>query len=340
MAEPILIWGAGAIGGCIGAHWARAGMDVLLVDTVAEHVAACRAGTGLRIEGPVDTFSVAVPALTPEQVEGRFSTIVLAVKAHHTAEAVAMLSPHLADGGHVLSAQNGLNELTIAKEIGEDATMGAFVNFGADWLGPGQILYGNRGTVVVGELDGRARDRTHDMLKALRIFEPSATMTDNIWGVLWGKLAYGAMLFATALNDDSIARNFATPARFSVWRTLGAEVLTAAAQRGITPVGFDGFDPACFAATASESAVHTSVDALADFNRGSAKTHSGIWRDLAVRKRRTEVDAQIAIIADLAAEAGVETPAIRKLVTLIHEVESEIRQRSEETFNELAAVCI
>ena len=61
---------------------------------------------------------------------------------------------------------------------------------------------------------------------------------------------------------------------------------------------------------------------------------------MAVRKRRTEVDAQIAIIADLAAEAGVETPAIRKLVTLIHEVESEIRQRSEETFNELAAVCI
>ena len=228
MTEPILIWGAGAIGGCIGAHWARAGMDVLLVDTVAEHVAACRTGTGLRIEGPVDTFSVAVPALTPEQVEGRFSTIVLAVKAHHTAEAVAMLSPHLAEGGHVLSAQNGLNELTIAKAIGDAATVGAFVNFGADWLGPGQILYGNRGTVVVGELDGRARDRTHDMLKALRIFEPNATMTDNIWGVLWGKLAYGAMLFATALNDDSMAHNFATPARFSVWRTLGAEVMTAA----------------------------------------------------------------------------------------------------------------
>ena len=29
---PILIWGAGAIGGTLGAYWARAGHDVLLVD--------------------------------------------------------------------------------------------------------------------------------------------------------------------------------------------------------------------------------------------------------------------------------------------------------------------
>jgi 2-dehydropantoate 2-reductase len=37
--------------------------------------------------------------------------------------------------------------------------------------------------------------------------------------------------------------------------------------------------------------------AMEEFNRHTAKTHSGIWRDLAVRKRKTEVDAQIAIIA-------------------------------------------
>jgi len=40
--EPILIWGAGAIGGTLGAYWARAGVPVLLVDVVAEHVQACR----------------------------------------------------------------------------------------------------------------------------------------------------------------------------------------------------------------------------------------------------------------------------------------------------------
>ena len=51
MAEPILIWGAGAIGGTLGAYWARAGVDVLMVDVVAEHAAACSTD-GLAITGP------------------------------------------------------------------------------------------------------------------------------------------------------------------------------------------------------------------------------------------------------------------------------------------------
>jgi len=36
MTEPILIWGAGAIGGTIGAYWARAGIPVTFVD-VSRH---------------------------------------------------------------------------------------------------------------------------------------------------------------------------------------------------------------------------------------------------------------------------------------------------------------
>ena len=31
-----------------------------------------------------------------------------------------------------------------------------------------------------------------------------------------------------------------------------------------------------------------SLDAMVEHNRHTAKTHSGIWRDLAVRKRRTD----------------------------------------------------
>ena len=54
--DPIVIWGAGAIGGTLGAYWARAGVDVVLVDTAREHVETCRT-TGLSIEGPVETFN-------------------------------------------------------------------------------------------------------------------------------------------------------------------------------------------------------------------------------------------------------------------------------------------
>jgi 2-dehydropantoate 2-reductase len=326
--EPILVWGAGAIGGTLGAYWARAGVPVVLVDVVDEHVHACRT-EGLAIEGPVEQFRQVVPALTPAEVHGQFRRIVLAVKAQHTAPALELLAPHLAADGFVLSAQNGLNELTIAERVGAERTMGCFVNFGADWLGPGRILFGNRAAVVVGEIDGppgTPRERTRAMHALLRLFEPDAVLTDNIWGYLWGKLAYGAMLFATALTADSMADNFADARRTPVFNALGREVMAVAAARGVRPVGFNGFDPAAFAPGASEAASRASIAALAEFNRHTAKTHSGIYRDLAVRKRRTEVDAQIAVIARLGAEAGVATPAIVRLVELIHEIEDGSRE--------------
>ena len=90
MGEPVLIWGAGAMGGTIGAYWARAGTDVLLVDIVPEHVEVCRT-TGLHIEGPVETFGETIPAVTPDELTGQFECVVLAVKAHHTAAAVSAL---------------------------------------------------------------------------------------------------------------------------------------------------------------------------------------------------------------------------------------------------------
>ncbi len=331
---PILIWGAGAIGGVLGAYWARAGLPVLMVDIVPEHVAACRT-SGLNIEGPVEQFLQVVPAATPDEIQGEYEIIVLAVKAHATEAALAMLEPHLAPDGYVLSAQNGLNELAIARAVGAERTVGCFVNFGADWLGPGEILFGNRGAVVIGEIDGSVRDRTRRMHRHLSLFEPDAVLTDNIWGYLWGKLAYGAMLFATALTTDSMSENFADPRRFIVFDHLAREVMAVASARKIVPVGFNGFDPSCFAPGASAAGARASIAALAEFTRHTAKTHSGIYRDLAVRKRKTEVDPQLGVIAELGREAGVPTPVITGLVSLIHDIEDGRRPMSFETFEVL-----
>ncbi len=332
--KPILIWGAGAIGGTLGAYWARAGLPVVMVDVVPEHVQICRT-RGLHITGPVEQFSQVVPSVTPAELDGVFDVIVLAVKAQATDAALAQLAPHLSPDGYVLSAQNGLNEIAISRAIGHRRTMGCFVNFGADWLGPGEILLGNRAAVVVGEIDGSISERTRRMHGWLQIFEPNAVLTDNIWGYLWGKLAYGAMLFATALTTDSMTANFEDQRRFVVFDRLAREVMATAAARGVKPVGFNGFDPACFAPGAPETGARASIAALAEFNRHGAKTHSGIYRDLAVRKRKTEIDPQIGVIAELAAEAGVHTPTIRHLVTLIHDIENGERTMSFGTFESL-----
>ena len=336
--QPILIWGAGAIGGVLGAYWARAGVPVLMVDIVREHVEVCRT-TGLSITGPVEQFTQVVPAVTPDELEGVYEVIVLAVKAQATEAALAMLKPHLAPGGYVLSAQNGLNELVIARAVGQDRTMGCFVNFGADWLGAGEILFGNRAAVVVGEVDGSMRERTRQMHRALLVFEPQAILTDNVWGYLWGKLAYGAMLFATALTDDSMTQNFADPRRFIVFDKLAREVMAVAAARGVVPVGFNGFDPGCFAPGAPDAGARASIAALAEFNSHTAKTHSGIHRDLAVRKRKTEVDPQIGVIVALGREVGIATPAIACLVGLIHDIEDGRRPLAFETFDVLIKAC-
>ncbi|MCA0400307.1 MAG: ketopantoate reductase family protein [Proteobacteria bacterium] len=337
-APRILIWGAGAIGGVLGAYWRRAGLDVTMVDVVAEHAEACST-RGLSITGPVEEFRQIVPTLTPDSVSGTWSVVVLAVKAHATEAALAMLEPHLDADGYVLSAQNGLNEIAIARRIGAARTMGCFVNFGADWLGPGEILFGNRAALVVGEIDGTIRDRTRQMHEWMRIFEPQAVLSDNIWGYLWGKLAYGAMLFATALTPDSMSDNFADPRRSIVFERLGREVMAVAKARGVTPIGFNGFDPECFAPGASGQAAQASIAALAEFNRHTAKTHSGIYRDLAVRKRKTEVDPQIGVIAELGREAGIDTPTIRHLVALIHDIEEARRPMAFETFGSLIETC-
>jgi 2-dehydropantoate 2-reductase len=336
--EPILVWGGGAIGGTLAAYWARAGIPVLLVDIVGAHVEACRS-RGLRIFGPVEELTVKVPAATPEEVEGRFSRIVLAVKAQATAAALDRLTPHLAADGFVLSAQNGLNEIAIAERVGPERTMGCFVNFGADWHGPGEILYGNRGAVVVGEINGEVRPRTRDMRALLRILEPGAVLTDNIWGYLWGKLAYGAMLFATALTPDSMAANFADPRRRIVFETLGREVMAVAHRRGVVPVGFGEFEPADFLPGAAPERARQVIAWLADYTAQSAKTHSGIHRDLAVRKRKTEVDPQIGIIGALGREAGIATPGLDRLVGLIHDIEDGRRPMAYATFEELIRTC-
>jgi 2-dehydropantoate 2-reductase len=301
----------------------RAGHEVTLVDTADEHVAAINR-VGLAIEGPIATFTVRLRAFTPDTLAGEWDTIVLATKAHHTEAATQALLPHLSPDGCVISAQNGLNELAIASIVGPARTVGAFVNFGADYMQPGVIHYGGRGAVVLGEIDGRITPRANAIRDAWLNFDTQAIVTRNIWGYLWSKEAYGAMLFATALTNESIADALSMPKYRDLYIALAREILTVANARGIKPEAFDGFDPASH-----------SLDALVAHNRRSAKSHSGIWRDLAVRKRRTEVDAQLGIVVTLGAEAGVATPLTARLVELIHDIENGVRPLSLDNLDAL-----
>ena len=236
----------------------------------------------------------------------------------------------------MLSLQNGLCEQVIADIVGTERTIGAFVNFGADWIGPGEILYANRGAMVLGELDGRITQRLEHLHDAIRLFEPQAIVTDDIRSYLWGKLAYASLLFAQALGQLGIADCLARPELEGLWRRLACETLRVAQAEGITPRGFNGFEPAAFMPDVGIDATRANLAAVIAFNRSNAKSHSGVWRDLAIRKRITEVDAIIGAVVNVGITHGLACPTLTRLVKMIHEIELGVRPMSDKNLDELA----
>ena len=91
---------------------------------------------------------------------------------------------------------------------------------------------------------------------------------------------------------------------------------------------FNGFDPAAFAPGSSQQALDKSFADMVAHNRTSLKTHSGIWRDLAIRKRRTEAEDQLGPIVSAAVKLGMPTPLTSRLIELIKEMESGKRSFS------------
>ena len=329
----LTIVGAGAIGGTIGAYLARAGEPVRLVDRDEAHVAAMRAH-GLTIRGFAETFTVPVEACTPTELAGPLDTVLLAVKSQHTAEAVRALLPLLAPDSAVVSLQNGLCERIIAEMVGPRRTVGCFVNFSADYLEPGVIAYGGPGSLYLGELDGRESDRVR-VLQGVLSRWGDARVTGNIWGYLWGKMGYANMLFATALADETMADVIDRYRPLMV--ELAAEIYEVAAREGVALEPFDNVEPSLFypRETRQPAAIERSLDELVARRRRDGKSKSGIWRDLAVRRRATEVDQQIGLAARIGAAHGLPMPLTHRLVAMIHELEDGRRAMCWRNLDEL-----
>jgi 2-dehydropantoate 2-reductase len=307
-----LVLGCGAIGGTVAAGLARDGRDVLVCDADPAVVSAVN-DRGLRIEGPVEQFTARPRAIAPGDLPDRIDgPVLVAVKAHHTEAAAAALAGRLAPGGFAVSLQNGLTAQLLAAVLGQQQVVAACVNFGADVLEPGVILRGNRATFMIGELDGHVSARVKNLAADIA----DATATASVLGYIWGKEAYGAMLFATAVSDLPIHAVLEDPAYRPLLLAVAAEVL---AQAPVPPLALDGFDPAD---------LEGSLARLAEFNRLSAKTHSGIYRDLAIRHRATEAGAILgALTGDL----------IRQTQALILAIERGERICSRENLDLLAA---
>jgi 2-dehydropantoate 2-reductase len=333
----LTVWGAGAIGGITGASLARAGHSVLLVDANAEHVAAMRRD-GLVILDERGDWRAPVEAATPPEVQGPLERVLLAVKAAATATAVEQIAPQLAPGGVVVSLQNGLNPEIIAARIGADRTLGCLVNWAGDWIAPGRIQFGGEGSFVLGELNGQLTPRLQAIGDLLSLVMP-VRLTENLWGFLWAKTCYASLLFATALTDETIYD--VVERSLSIQRMLVrlvAEAMAVAEASGVRLETFDEYDPALYrrGAAGDEAAVREAMAAVSSFYRRHTKVKTGIWRDLVVRRRKTEVDQQPGMVVAKGRALGIPTPLTARLVHMIHEREEGARPMGWANLEELA----
>jgi 2-dehydropantoate 2-reductase len=113
-----VVYGAGAVGGVIGANLHKAGIDVTLVAR-GEHLAALQQ-RGLRLDTQAGSERLDIPAVGgAAQVGWSDDTVVLlTVKSQQTAAALDDLAAHAPAGTPVVSVQNGVaNEEAVLRRF-------------------------------------------------------------------------------------------------------------------------------------------------------------------------------------------------------------------------------
>jgi 2-dehydropantoate 2-reductase len=328
------IVGAGAVGAICGVHLARAGHAVRFIETNPAHLAAVRAN-GLHLSGHVEA-RIHPTILRPEELRGTLGTVLLAVKARDTEAGLAPLLPLLAEDGFVVSLQNGLEEDRIARLVGARRTIGGFLTFGGHWRAPGEVVYGGPGTFRIGELDGAITPRLRALREALGAVQ-AVEATPNIRGFLWGKLALLAIYFATAITDTDVPALYAVPRWRVLLGRLAGEVARVAEAEGLSLEPFDGFDAAAFGpdGVRDEARAASSWNGQLRYWNRHAGGRTGIWRDLAVHRRRTELDQLIQPVLDRAASRSLAAPGLSRLAELVRAIEAGRLAQSEDN---LAAI--
>ncbi|MBV0924984.1 2-dehydropantoate 2-reductase [Halomicroarcula limicola] len=185
------IFGAGGVGGYLGARLADAGHEVHLIARGA-HLDALRTD-GLTVESVAGDTAVELPATDDPADVGSVDYVLLCVKAHDTREAAADLAPLLGADTAVVSFQNGVdNERWLADAIGEAHVVGGVAYIFSTIAEPGVVEHtGGPARFVYGELDGERTDRIRALDDALRSCAGvEAVLADDIRSELWRKFAF------------------------------------------------------------------------------------------------------------------------------------------------------
>lgn len=331
----VCIVGAGAVGGYVGAHMAKAGIDTTLVDAWPEHVQAMRE-RGLAVEGMNGAGSVhtAVRALhigdVPQLMrQPAFDVAFIAVKSYDTEWATQLILPYLAPTACLVSLQNGINEQAIAAIAGWERTLGCSVSaLAAELVAPGRIVRTSplgddkKAGMRVGELHGQVTPRAQT-IAGLLAHGDSCKLTQNLWGERWSKLTINAMrngvCALTGLTGKQ--RDNHTAARELTIR-LGSSCIRVGQALGLSlePVG--GLDLELLARAETDPAAHAAIThmIMEVANSRSDAQRPSMGQD--IRKgRRTETEYINGLVARRGEEVGVDVNCHRQVNDVIRRIE-------------------
>ena len=247
---------------------------------------------GLLVKFGKEEQRVPVRAALPAQVTGTFDLVFLAVKSQYREDALTQILPHLTPQSAVVSLQNGVNEPHIAKRVGAERTIGCLVDVSSDCIAPGEIQRGRQGNFFVGEMEGRMTPRLEEVRRLLALSVPAYART-NIMGFVWAKICKGTVDATTALVDTNALELRADQKYHPIRIRLLREGILVAAADGVKVEAFAHFDPAPFL-DPSPAGVKAAFAVLDEMARGQAhnntRVRTGYWRDIVVRKRKTELE--------------------------------------------------
>ena len=249
MTQKICIYGAGAIGGWLGARLAAQGVTVSAVARGATLAALRTHGLRLReagADGAVAERAFAVQASDSPFDLGPQDLVIVAVKAPAMAEVARAIAPLLGPDTAVLTAMNGvpwwflqgfggplagtrLESVdpggAIAQAIDARRVIGCVVHASCSVDEPGVIRRHFGNGLIVGEPAGGDTPRLASLAALLRQagFDTtvSAQIQKDVWYKLWGNMTINPISAFTGATADRIlgwpARTAAPPARTARW---------------------------------------------------------------------------------------------------------------------------
>jgi 2-dehydropantoate 2-reductase len=205
-----VIYGAGAIGGAVGARLHQSGHAVTLIARGA-HLEAIRRD-GLTFLTPVERVVLDLPAVgDPGSVEWRGDEVVLlATKSQDTLPALIALREAAGSAVPVVCLQNGVENERVALRL-MDAVYGAVVMLPAAHLEAGAIeAYGTEttGHIDVGRYPDGVDDRCRAICAALAASRVDSDPVGDVMRLKYAKLllnltnAVGALFAASERRDE------------------------------------------------------------------------------------------------------------------------------------------